>query len=67
MVEFEALDIDGVEYFEGVNLDSQTFYDKLVNDSEILELARNCALEFVETKDINNYPFILFTFYLLLC
>ena len=27
--------IDGVEYFEGVNLDSQTFYDKLVNDSEI--------------------------------
>ncbi|MBQ8634857.1 ATP-dependent DNA helicase RecG [bacterium] len=30
----------------------------LVNDSEILEQARQCALEFVETKDINAYPLL---------
>jgi len=30
----------------------------LVNDAEILELARNCAIEFVETKNINDYPLL---------
>lgn len=28
----------------------------LVNDADILELARDCAFEFVKTKDINDYP-----------
>ena len=30
----------------------------LVNDSEILEHARACAMEFVEKEDINNYPYL---------
>ncbi|MBR5303262.1 MAG: ATP-dependent DNA helicase RecG [Candidatus Gastranaerophilales bacterium] len=30
----------------------------LVEDTEILENARNCALEFAETKDINDYPIL---------
>ncbi len=30
----------------------------LVNDSEILEHARVCAMEFVEKEDINNYPYL---------
>ena len=30
----------------------------LVEDTEILENARACALEFVETKDINDYPIL---------
>ena len=28
----------------------------LVEDTEILESARACALEFAQTKDINDYP-----------
>ena len=30
----------------------------LVEDTEILENARNCALKFAETKDINDYPIL---------
>ena len=30
----------------------------LVEDTEILEAARVCAMEFVETKDINDYPIL---------
>ena len=30
----------------------------LVNDAEILDLARQKALEFVENKDINDYPLL---------
>lgn len=30
----------------------------LVNDGEILELARNCAFEFVQTKDIEDFPLL---------
>ena len=30
----------------------------LINDSEILEQARNCAIEFANTEDINNYPIL---------
>ena len=30
----------------------------LVNDSEILELARNCAKEFCENKNIDDYPIL---------